>query len=627
MRRVTMFKRINHKLLFILALTTALLLALTSIALADEVTSDVDFVTANNQDLIDLGNVGPDQEITAYTSFQLVCSGSNHADLNDIVHIQYQGATIPSGGNLTAGEATIGPIPASWPVDTNGESNCPGAELVLNDNGNSAVQITTPTSAGTYDYIVSYRVCQNNPNPSACDGIGANDIRGSVPSVTFRLTVVTTDSTPPTATPTQSPAVNGAGWNNTDVTVTWNWTDNAGGSGIDIANCTTSSTSSGEGEIKLSATCKDLAGNIGSADYTVNVDKTAPEASPAQDPAANANGWNNSDVTVTWNWSDSGSGIDTANCTTSSTSSGEGEIKLSATCKDLAGNTGNADYTVNVDKTAPEASPTQDPAANANGWNNSDVTVTWNWSDSGSGIDTANCTMSSTSSGEGEIKLSATCKDLAGNTGSADFTVHVDKTAPIVELVGGPEDGASYYFGFVPAAPSCSASDALSGLDGDCSVSGYGKTVGTHTVTASAKDKAGNTGSASRTYTVLAWTLTGFFHPVDMPYKDTSGNTVIVLNTVKNGSTVPLKFTIFAGTSEITDTDVIKFTTNQVKCDATAPQDPIETTATGGTTIRYDPVAHQFVFNWQTPKIAGNCYRVTLTTDDGSTLVAYFKLK
>jgi hypothetical protein len=545
-----MFKRINHKLLFILALTTALLLALTSIALADEVTSDVDFVTANNQDLIDLGNVGPDQEITAYTSFQLVCSGSNHADLNDIVHIQYQGATIPSGGNLTAGEATIGPIPASWPVDTNGESNCPGAELVLNDNGNSAVQITTPTSAGTYDYIVSYRVCQNNPNPSACDGIGANDIRGSVPSVTFRLTVVTTDSTPPTATPTQSPAVNGAGWNNTDVTVTWNWTDNAGGSGIDIANCTTSSTSSGEGEIKLSATCKDLAGNIGSADYTVNVDKTAPEASPAQDPAANANGWNNSDVTVTWNWSDSGSGIDTANCTTSSTSSGEGEIKLSATCK-----------------------------------------------------------------------------DLAGNTGSADFTVHVDKTAPIVELVGGPEDGASYYFGFVPAAPSCSASDALSGLDGDCSVSGYGKTVGTHTVTASAKDKAGNTGSASRTYTVLAWTLTGFFHPVDMPYKDTSGNTVIVLNTVKNGSTVPLKFTIFAGTSEITDTDVIKFTTNQVKCDATAPQDPIETTATGGTTIRYDPVAHQFVFNWQTPKIAGNCYRVTLTTDDGSTLVAYFKLK
>ena len=37
------------------------------------------------------------------------------------------------------------------------------------------------------------------------------------------------------------------GWNNTNVTVTWSWTD-AGVSGVDPGNCTTSSVSSGEGD-------------------------------------------------------------------------------------------------------------------------------------------------------------------------------------------------------------------------------------------------------------------------------------------------------------------------------------------------------------------------------------------
>ncbi|MFL5688305.1 MAG: hypothetical protein ACJ77I_04905 [Chloroflexota bacterium] len=93
----------------------------------------------------------------------------------------------------------------------------------------------------------------------------------------LHFTVTEVDSTPPTASPTQAPAANAAGWNKSDVTVTWNWTDEAGGSGIDAANCTTSSVSSGEGDpIPLNASCKDQAGNIGSASHDVTVDKTAP---------------------------------------------------------------------------------------------------------------------------------------------------------------------------------------------------------------------------------------------------------------------------------------------------------------------------------------------------------------
>ncbi len=49
-----------------------------------------------------------------------------------------------------------------------------------------------------------------------------------------------------------------------------------------------------------------------------------------------------------------------------------------------------------------------------------------------------------------------------------------------------------------------------------CTVIGYVTTVGSHTMTATALDLAGNSYSETRTYTVLAWTLNGFFQPVDM---------------------------------------------------------------------------------------------------------------
>jgi hypothetical protein len=90
-----------------------------------------------------------------------------------------------------------------------------------------------------------------------------------------------------------------AGWNTSDVTVTWNWTDPDGAADIDSSQCTSSSTSSGEGTLKLTANCEDKAGNQGSGSYTVKVDKTPPTISAAAATLPNGNnGWYTSPVTA-----------------------------------------------------------------------------------------------------------------------------------------------------------------------------------------------------------------------------------------------------------------------------------------------------------------------------------------
>jgi hypothetical protein len=91
---------------------------------------------------------------------------------------------------------------------------------------------------------------------------------------------------------------------------------------------------------------------------------------------------------------------------------------------------------------------------------------------------------------------------------------------------------------------------------------------------------------------------------------------------------VPLKFELFAG-SELTDPANVKsLQSTKVNCSTSnATEDAIETTATGGTSLRYDSTAGQFIYNWKTPTGAGSCYKVAVTANDGSTISAFFKMK
>lgn len=143
--------------------------------------------------------------------------------------------------------------------------------------------------------------------------------------------------------------------------------------------------------------------------------------------------------------------------------------------------------------------------------------------------------------------------------------------------------------------------------------------VGEYVIGLQVIDDGGLSSTDTVKVTVLPWTLKGFYQPVDM-----NG----VYNLVKGGSTVPFKFEIFASSTELTDIfDVKSLTYVETACDLNAVTDEVELTATGSTSLRYDTQSGQFIYNWKTPKTAGKCYRVTMTAMDGSSLVAYFKLK
>jgi hypothetical protein len=132
---------------------------------------------------------------------------------------------------------------------------------------------------------------------------------------------------------------------------------------------------------------------------------------------------------------------------------------------------------------------------------------------------------------------------------------------------------------------------------------------------------------------ITAWSLSGFLQPVGIPntYPGMpSVTTNTVWNTIKGGQTVPLKFKVYAsvGGTELTSVTHVDaaFALAALPCPQ-GLEDPIDSgfTVTGGTMLRYDGA--QFIQNWQTPKSANQCYRITMTARDGSQLTAFFKTK
>jgi hypothetical protein len=160
-----------------------------------------------------------------------------------------------------------------------------------------------------------------------------------------------------------------------------------------------------------------------------------------------------------------------------------------------------------TDTTPPTIMGSAAPAANANGWNNTDVLVSFVCEDEMGGSGIASCTAPVTLSSEGAGQsVAGSAADNAGNMASTMVgPINIDKTDPSVSITG-----ARAYQLHEQVEVHCSASDSLSGIASstctDVSAPAWSIAPGSHTASGTAVDNADNDASASASYSVSVTT-------------------------------------------------------------------------------------------------------------------------
>ena len=374
-------------------------------------------------------------------------------------------------------------------------------------------------------------------------------------------------------------------------------------------------TGSGSGTVTYWAV--DVAGNVEvSKAVSLKWDNISPTVTHALDPAANAEGWNNSDVKVTFSATDDdqGSGVSSVSdpVTVSTETSG---TDVTGTAKDVAGNIGTDTARVKLDKTKPTISAAvTDGTLGGDGWYVGPVTVTFTCADDRSGVVACPDPVVLTANGSAQ-SATGTVRDVAGNqAGVTSAPVKIDREKPT--FTGVNVQGGSYTLGSVPTA-NCTASDGFSGV-ASCTVTVAGGTangVGTFTWTATAKDKAGNVATSSGTYKV-GYRFDGFLQPIN----DTAHQVGVSTSVFKAGSTVPVKLVLKdAAGNVVQPTRAPEWLTPVKGSSTSAPVDEslYAGSADSGTAYRAD--GGQWMYNWKTPSGGGSYWRIGVALDDGTT--------
>jgi hypothetical protein len=526
------------------------------------------------------------------------------------------------------------------------KGSVPAATCQVTDteDGNSSFPATLSAITGTYasdgigSQTASCSYTDNGPGPglTATSSVIYNIVDPSAPVIGYTLNPASADGS--------------NGWYKGNVSLTWNVSEPQSPSSLQKTGCVDQNITADQAEQTYSCSATSAGGSAGPETVTIKRDGTNPVVSldGAESGTAGNDGWYTGAVSQQFKASDATSGL-LASFTTpftkgSGTAEGSNVSIASGAVSDNAGNTNNGinagPFKIDLTKPTIQASLVDgsndplDPDSNT-GWYNLATgapTAHYECDDVDGDSNPANGGASGVVSC-GPDHLFGSDANAQSNTGKATDNAGLSDTASVndvkvdlskptnIAFQGGPAAGGSYDPDSVPAAPTCTADDTFSNLK-DCVVTGYSANAGTHTLTATATDNAGNVEKATRTYEVKGWTLKGFYHPVDM----------LITNTVKAGQTVPLKFEMLEQVSgdERTNPADVKTFAQKVTCGTFTPtEDAIEEYSSGSTSLRYDTTGGQFIFNWQTPKAAGSCFKVTMTPNDTSSnaLVANFKLK
>jgi hypothetical protein len=674
-----MFKRINHKLLFILALTMALLLAISSIALAAVWTDQADYspgsvVTisgGNDGDglpgyyaggIVNVSISGPYDPAVAENNCQdvLVGDGGNWScavilwadPALSVGAYTYTATSTDSNGN-TISEEGIFTDGAGINVSFNA-SGLPAETSVtvsydgLNNGGNTkngTIIFTSPGSGDAGGFLGSSTLeCEFpdsisiEPNtynlisqPCEDDGI---TLPAGGPTAKTTITgeyelVVPSDTTPPVISYALTPlSPDGSnGWYVSDVTLVWTVTENESPGSLVKTGCVDQNITADQAATEYSCSATSDGGTAGPVTVTIKRDATAPtDVSVSADRDPDSNSYYNHAFTATWSGSDATSGI--ASCTQTAYSSPDTSSgSLSGTCTDMAGNTsGSVNFTFMYDATPPtDVSVSADRDPDSNSYYNHAFTATWSGSDATSGI--ASCTQTAYSGPDtGSGSLSGTCTDMAGNTsGSVNFTFMYDATPPTLDPYITPDPIVLNG----PATAFPNATDATSGVDIESCGIVNTSSVGEHTVSCSATDIAGNTATLLFKYNVY-YAAGGMCqgspgHQILQPI-NVDGTSVF-----KQKSTVPAKFRVCDANGESIGTpgvvEAFKLIQIVSGTGSTTVNETVPST-TPDTEFRWSSDEQQWIFNINTKsKTANNTYIYRITLNDGSTIDFQFGLK
>jgi hypothetical protein len=373
---------------------------------------------------------------------------------------------------------------------------------------------------------------------------------------------------------------------------------------------------SGTGSGTVTYWAVDVAGNAEAPNsVSLQWDNIAPTVSHVLSPAANAQGWNNSDVTVTFSAKDDDQGSGVAHVDDPVTVSDETTGRdVSGAATDHAGNIGSDTVRIKLDKTRPAISAViTGGTLGTNGWYVGPVTVSFTCSDALSGV--AACPDPVILSANGSNQVTRTVLDRADNPASATLSgIKIDQEKPTITGVN--VDGATYTLGNVPKA-TCTANDTFSGL-ASCTVAvtgGGANGVGTLLWTATARDNAGNVTTSSGTYQVH-YQFDGFLQPIN----DTAHQVGTSTSVFKAGSTVPVKLVLKNAAGVVVQPATAPEWLTPVKgssMNAPVDESVYSASADSGTAFRSD--SGQWIYNWKSGSAGGSYWRIGVKLDDGST--------
>lgn len=438
----------------------------------------------------------------------------------------------------------------------------------------------------------------------------------------------TIDTSAPEITPNVAGTMGANDWYVSNVDVTWSVSDPESGI-ASSTGCSASTLTTDTASTTLTCSATNGVGLSSSVSVTLKLDKSGPSASLAVIAGTpGSNGWYVSDVTVDTDGSDNVSAPVT--CGADQVITAEGTTLVSGSCTNDAGlSTDAAPLSVMIDKSVPSnvignAARTPD----SNGWYNHAVTMSFTGQDAVSGI--ASCS-SATYSGpdSASAAVSGSCTDLAGNSANGSFSLKYDATAPVLNPGVSPNpvvlNGS--------ATASANATDNLSGVALQSCSPVMTSSLGSQNVNCTASDFAGNSASASASYSVVP---PGFL-PAGTLCLGQPGHQVLSplnaagTNMLQRGRTVPVKFRVCnAGGVSVGPSPVVaSFSLMQVmgSTAAVAAGGSIEST-TQDTMFRWSVSEQLWAFNLSTRNLAAGAtyvYRIGLV--DGSDIYFQFTVK